>query len=82
MGVIYILQHSYAVGDEGQFDEIKMIGVYSSREKAEKTIARYRRLSGFKDYPTSCFYISKYEIGSATLSWTEKIRACKINISS
>ena len=62
MGAVYILQHSYEVGEDGQFDEIKMIGVYSSRESAEKTIVRYKMLSGFKDYPISCFYISKYEI--------------------
>ena len=62
MGAVYILQHSYEVGEDGQFDEMKMIGVYSSRESAEKTIVRYKMLSGFKDYPISCFYISKYEI--------------------
>jgi len=69
MGAVYILQHSYEVGEYGQFDEIKMIGVYSSRESAEKTIARYKMLSGFKDYPISCFYISKYEIDKD--HWTD-----------
>lgn len=69
MGAVYILQHSYEVGEDGQFDEIKMIGVYSSRESAEKTIARYKMLSGFKDYPISCFYISKYEIDKD--HWTD-----------
>lgn len=69
MGTVYILQHSYEVGAVGQFDEIKMIGVYSSREKAEKTIARYKMLLGFKDYPISCFYISKYEIDKD--HWTD-----------
>lgn len=69
MGTVYILQHSYEVGEDGQFDEIKMIGVYSSRESAEKTIVRYKMLSGFKDYPISCFYISKYEIDKD--HWTD-----------
>ena len=69
MGAVYILQHSYEVGEDGQFDEMKMIGVYSSRESAEKTIVRYKMLSGFKDYPISCFYISKYEIDKD--HWTD-----------
>lgn len=69
MKVVYILEHSYEVGEDREFDEVKMIGVYSSKEKAEKTIARYRMLSGFKDYPVSCFYISKYEIDKD--HWTE-----------
>lgn len=69
MGAVYILQHSYEVGEDGQFDEIKMLGVYSSRESAEKTIVRYKMLSGFKDYPISCFYISKYEIDKD--HWTD-----------
>jgi len=69
MGAVYILQHSYEVGEDGQFDEIKMIGVYSSRESAEKTIVCYKMLSGFKDYPISCFYISKYEIDKD--HWTD-----------
>jgi len=66
MKIVYILQHSYEVGD---FDETKMIGVYSSKEKAKKTIESYKMLPGFKDYPLSCFYIGKYEIDKD--HWTE-----------
>jgi len=67
MEIVYVVQHSYEVGDKGEFegedfDETKMIGVYSSKEKAEKTIDRYKMLPGFKDYPISCFHIDKYEI--------------------
>jgi len=59
---VYILQHSYEVGDDGQYDETKLIGVYSTREKAEQVIERYRMLPGFRDYPIGCFHIAKYEI--------------------
>lgn len=62
MKIIYVLQHSYEVGEDGDFDETKMIGVYSSKGKAEKTIEKYKMLPGFKDYPISCFHISEYEI--------------------
>lgn len=69
MKFAYILQHSYEVGEEGAFDEIKLIGVYSSQEKAEKVIERYISLPGFKEYPAECFHISKYEIDKD--QWTE-----------
>lgn len=58
----YILQHSYEEGKEGEFDETKLIGIYSSKENAEKTIDHYKTLPGFKDYPVSCFHVDKYEI--------------------
>ncbi|BBB90460.1 DUF7336 domain-containing protein [Methylomusa anaerophila] len=62
MKFAYVLQHSYEVGEDGAFDEVKLIGVYSSKEKAEQVIRRYKILPGFKDYPMECFHISEYEI--------------------
>ncbi len=62
MKVVYVLQHSYEIGEEGEFDETKLIGIYSSKEKAEKVIEIYKALPGFKEYPISCFHIDKYEI--------------------
>ncbi|MEH7336579.1 hypothetical protein V7161_28535 [Neobacillus drentensis] len=44
------------------FDEIKMIGVFSTNEKAEEVIEKYMTLSGFKDHPMECFHIGKHEI--------------------
>lgn len=69
MKFAYVLQHSYEVGEDGSFDEVKLIGVYSSKEKAEQVIRRYIILPGFKDYPIECFHISKYEIDKD--QWTE-----------
>jgi len=69
MKVVYLLQHSYEVGEEEAFDEVKMLGIYSSKEKAEKMVEKYKNIPGFKNCLTSCFYIGKYEIDKD--HWTE-----------
>lgn len=66
MKTVFLLQHSYEVGE---FDETKVIGIYSSKEKAEETVKRYKQLPGFKDYPDECFYIDEYELDSD--NWQE-----------
>jgi len=60
MPSMFLLQHSYARREEDE-DEVKVIGIYSSRREAETTIERYRGLPGFREYP-DCFYIDEYEI--------------------
>lgn len=35
MKSVYIVQHSYDVGEDEQYTETKIIGIYSSLEKAE-----------------------------------------------
>ena len=59
MEEVYILQHSY---DIGNFEEIKIIGIYSTLEKAEETINRYKNKKGFNNYPIDCFSIDKYKL--------------------
>lgn len=55
---VFLLQHSY----ENENTEVtKIIGIYSSREKAELTVKEYKSLPGFRDYPDS-FFIDKYEV--------------------
>lgn len=68
MKTVFILQHSYEVGDNGEYDEIKFIGVYSSREKAEVVVEKYKNLPGFKDYLNG-FHINEHEIDKD--NWTE-----------
>ena len=46
---IYQLHHVYEVDDEGHED--KGLGAYSTREKAQEAIERYRKLPGFGDRP-------------------------------
>lgn len=58
MDAVFILQHSYKLNE---CEETKTIGIYSSREIAEKVVLKYKSLSGFKDHP-DCFYIDEYKI--------------------
>ncbi|WML52220.1 hypothetical protein RCG17_22965 [Neobacillus sp. PS3-12] len=71
MRYVYVLEHSYEYEYEGEmFDEIKMIGVFSTKEKAEEVIEKYMTLPGFEDHPKECFHIGKYEIDKIS-GWEE-----------
>ncbi|GMA99469.1 hypothetical protein [Pelosinus sp. IPA-1] len=42
MAIVYLLQHSYEIETKsGIFDETKLIGIFSSKEKAEKAIKKF-----------------------------------------
>ena len=60
MDYVYVLEHSYE--NVCGCDEVKMIGVYSTEEKAKETVKRLKYLEGFRDYHIDNFHISKYEI--------------------
>ena len=60
MKSVYVLQHSYESSDTGE-EETKLIGIYSSKDKAEKTIEKLSKQPGFKDFP-DYFYIEGYRI--------------------
>jgi hypothetical protein len=50
----------YHIAKEGEPDEdVKLVGVYSSRKKAITAVERLRKLPGFKDYSDG-FYIESY----------------------
>lgn len=66
---VYILKHRIYYENVIDATEEKMLGVYSTKNKAEKAILKYMRLPGFKDYSRKCFYITKFKIGE--LHWTE-----------
>lgn len=55
---VFLLQHSYEVNE---IEETKIIGIYSTKEKAEKIIDKYKELVGFKDHP-NCFFIDEYKV--------------------
>ena len=56
---VYLLQH---VAREDTDDEgIKVLGIYSTREKAEIAIEQFKLLPGFDRYPDS-FHVGKYEL--------------------
>jgi hypothetical protein len=68
---VYLLEHSYEYEFEGElFDEIKTIGIFSTREKAEEVVNKLKTLPGFKDHPLECFLIEKYEIDQIS-GWEE-----------
>lgn len=68
---IYLLWHIHKLTDDfGAHDEEKLIGVFSSVEKANHTIEKYKTLEGFKDYPLDSFVIDEYEVDGTT-NWSE-----------
>jgi hypothetical protein len=75
---VFVLQHLHIInGDE---EDVKMLGVYSSREEGLAAIERFRRLPGFRDTPQMAvhtdapgnpegFYLGEYELDQD--SWDE-----------
>ncbi|MGW2160546.1 DUF7336 domain-containing protein [Nonomuraea sp. NPDC001699] len=53
---------------EDRGDDVKLLGVYSSQERARQRIASARELPGFRDEPR-CFWYGEHEID--TDKWTE-----------
>jgi hypothetical protein len=59
MTSVFVLQHVHTLEDN--VEDVKFIGVYSSREKAEAAVARMGRLPGFVDAPDG-FHIDEYRV--------------------
>jgi hypothetical protein len=57
MKQVYVVQHSRSVGEEDQ--DTKLIGVYTSEQRAQEAAARARILPGFRDTPDA-FFIDRY----------------------
>lgn len=79
MEEVYLLWHCHELEDDfGLHDEEKLIGVFSSEEKAEEAINLLKNKEGFSDYPKECFEIHKTTVdrpnwteGFCTVAWTE-----------
>jgi hypothetical protein len=56
---VYVLQHVHSLED-GE-EDVKFIGVYSSRENAEAAIIRLGQAPGFAD-ALDGFYIDEYQV--------------------
>lgn len=56
----YLLQHSYE--NEHGIDIVKVLGIFSTREKAEAAQDMYSKKPGFQNYPMDCFYIDDYPL--------------------
>jgi hypothetical protein len=63
---VFVLQHVHVINDDEE--DIKLIGVYSTRERAEQAVARLRRQQGFSNTPEG-FSIDEYPVDQD--HWTE-----------
>jgi hypothetical protein len=63
---IFVLQHVHML-DNGE-EDVKMIGVYSSLERAEEAIKRLTMKPGFSDSPEG-FVVHRYVLNEDC--WTE-----------
>jgi hypothetical protein len=59
MASVFVLQHVHTREDGGE--DVKFIGVYSSREKADAAVARLGRLPGFSEVPDG-FHVDEYRV--------------------
>lgn len=67
---VYLLWHIYELEDDiGIHDEEKLIGVFSSRDRAKEAIKVLKDKEGFRDHPLKCFEIHETEVDRT--SWTE-----------
>ncbi len=53
---IFFVEHIYEKDND---EEIKFIGVFSSRKNAKDAINKLILLPGFKDFPIDCFQITE-----------------------
>ena len=67
--VVYLLTHTYPVGKDKFFDEVRIIGVYSSKKKGEEALLEYQYKEGFKSHIDG-FYSEKWEVDN-DFEWSE-----------
>lgn len=65
---IYVLSHTHEWEDD--HGDIKVVGHFSTREKAEAALKSVRLQPGFRDRPSS-FEISEWPIDPDRLEWAE-----------
>ncbi len=56
---VFVLQHVHVLEEDQE--DVKMIGVYSTPERAKAAIKRMRTLPGFRDAPDG-FSIDRYRV--------------------
>ena len=67
---MYLLYHIYEYGDNKEHENIKMLGIYSSEERALDAVERYYKLDGFKEYPKECFETWEMQV-DVDFAWNE-----------
>ena len=48
--VVYRLTHMYNVGKDKDYEEVRTIGLYSTRKKAKQVMESYMKKKGFKSH--------------------------------
>jgi homoserine kinase type II len=66
METVYVLHHVRAIDESGE--EVKLIGIYRSKEATDAATARLSGQPGFRDYPDG-FQAEPYELDKD--HWTE-----------
>ena len=74
---VFLLQHLHLLNDDDE--DVKTLGIYSTRETALAAVERFRKLPGFCDTPQMAdpslpgvaegFYIDEFEVDQD--SWDE-----------
>jgi hypothetical protein len=59
MTKVYVLQHEHVMEDGTE--DVKFIGVYSTRENAQAAVTRLTQAPGFSDAPAG-FHIDEYAV--------------------
>ena len=60
---IFLLWHTHDLTDgSGTHEEAKLIGVFSSKAKANEAIDQIKGRKGFQDFPLNCFKIYQSKI--------------------
>lgn len=59
---LYLLTHCYGYGENKEFKELKVIGVFDSKNKAALIIEELMTIRGFDQYSRDCFQIKEMEI--------------------
>lgn len=58
---VYVVLHAHYLDEDENIEDIKLIGIYSSRENAGAAIERLKLQPGFCDTPEG-FHIDEYSI--------------------
>ena len=75
---VYLLWHIHELNEDYSLnDEEKLIGIYSTEEKASEAIEAHKDLDGFRDYPVECFEI--HEVVVDRSDWNEALRRSAIS---
>ncbi len=62
---LFSVYHDYDIENYEDHEEGRFIGIFDSKEKAEKIIEEYKKLPGFIDFPDG-FCIDKVQVNKKT----------------